>query len=80
MPLFRFIAGSRRPAGFPGLFGIDITLASSRDFLLLLLLFKNRGPSSSSSLNILIYYQKKKKKKSFSPSPELSLLPTALPD
>lgn len=32
MPLFRFIASSRRPAGFPGLFGIYITLASSRDF------------------------------------------------
>lgn len=36
MPLIRFIASSRRPAGFPGLFGIYITLASSRDFFFFL--------------------------------------------
>lgn len=32
MPLFRFIASPRSPAGFPGLFGIYITLASRGDF------------------------------------------------
>lgn len=38
MPLFRFIASPRSPAGFPGLFGIYITLASRGDFFFL---FKN---------------------------------------
>lgn len=70
-PLFRFIASSRRPAGFPGLFGIYIKLCFQEGFLLLLL--KKRPTtkhSASSSLSLLIYY-----KKPFSSQPEPSLLP-----
>lgn len=45
IPVFRFAASSGRPAGFPGLCGIYITLASSRDFFVCLFEKKKKKES-----------------------------------
>lgn len=54
MPLFRFIASSRRPAGFPGLFGIYITLASSRDFFVVVQKKKKKEEREGEYLRLLL--------------------------
>lgn len=59
MPLFRFIASPRSPAGFPGLFGIYITLASRGDFFFYLKIVCGRAWGGWMALafpvNILVY-------------------------